>query len=152
MLDNLFSNLLPWWLLRNVCFKVARHSFYYVDFVSRFLAWKYEMYHKSTRCISILFHTNKHDKIKKNCVILKNISLIYNAQKFWKYLHQNIWNFNKFTDTQFIQASVILQFSSFFKNSFVSLFLCFGNFFFKLLNPFLMIHFDFSKVNDYTVW
>ena len=34
------------------------------------------MYHESTRCISILFYTNKHDKIKKNCVILENISLL----------------------------------------------------------------------------
>ena len=32
------------------------------------------MYQESARCISILFYTNKHDKIKKNCVILENIS------------------------------------------------------------------------------
>ena len=31
------------------------------------------MPHESTRCISILFYTNKHDKIKINCFILENI-------------------------------------------------------------------------------
>ena len=40
------------------------------------------MYDQSTCCVSILFYTIKHDKIKKNCVILENISLPYNAQKF----------------------------------------------------------------------
>ena len=30
------------------------------------------MSHESTRCISNLFYTNKHDKIKNNCVILEN--------------------------------------------------------------------------------
>ena len=33
------------------------------------------MYHESTRCISILFYTNKHDKIKENFVTLENISI-----------------------------------------------------------------------------
>ena len=47
--------------------------FYYVDFVSRFLAWKCEISHESTRCISILLYTNKHDKTKNDCVILENI-------------------------------------------------------------------------------
>ena len=59
-------------------FKVTRYSFYYVDFVSRFLAWKCEMYQESTRCTSILFYTNKHDKIKNNCVVLENINLQIN--------------------------------------------------------------------------
>ena len=31
------------------------------------------MSQESTRCISILFYTNKHDKIKITCVILENI-------------------------------------------------------------------------------
>ena len=31
------------------------------------------MYHESTPCISILFFTIKHDKIKNNCVIVENI-------------------------------------------------------------------------------
>ena len=61
----------------NVYFKVARHSFYYVDFARKFLAWKCEMYHESTCCISILFYTNKHDKIKKNSVVLENISFFF---------------------------------------------------------------------------
>ena len=42
------------------------------------------MYHKSTRCISILFYTNKHDKTENNCVILEILvilSLLYNAQE-----------------------------------------------------------------------
>ena len=34
------------------------------------------MYHESTRCISILFYTNKHDKIKENCVVLENIRIL----------------------------------------------------------------------------
>ena len=42
------------------------------------------MYYPSTRYISILFYTNKHDKIENNFVILENISLLYNAQEFWK--------------------------------------------------------------------
>ena len=42
------------------------------------------MFHESTRCTRILFYSNKHDKIKENFVILENISLLYNAQKFWK--------------------------------------------------------------------
>ena len=33
------------------------------------------MYHEIIRCISILFYTNKHDKIKNNYVILENIRL-----------------------------------------------------------------------------
>ena len=49
------------------------HSFYYVDFISPFLTRKCEISHESTRCISILFYTNKHDKIKITCVILENI-------------------------------------------------------------------------------
>ena len=32
------------------------------------------MSHESTRCVSVLY--NKHDKIKINCVILENITLI----------------------------------------------------------------------------
>ena len=59
-------------------------SFCYVDFASRFLAWKCEMYHESTHYTNILFYTNKHNKIKKNCVILENISLLYNTQNFEK--------------------------------------------------------------------
>ena len=31
------------------------------------------MSHESTRCISILLYTNKHDKTKNDCVILENI-------------------------------------------------------------------------------
>ena len=50
--------------------------FYYVDFVSRFLSWKCEICHESTRCISILFYTKKHNNIKNYCVILENISQI----------------------------------------------------------------------------
>ena len=42
------------------------------------------MYHESTGCITILFYTNKHDKFKKNCVVLENISLLYSAQEFGK--------------------------------------------------------------------
>ena len=42
------------------------------------------MYHKSTRCISILFCTNKHCNIKNNCVILENITLLYSAKDFRK--------------------------------------------------------------------
>ena len=52
------------------------------------------MYHESTRCISILFYTNKHDKIKKNCVILENISLLYNAQKFRNLMEGNVIQIN----------------------------------------------------------
>ena len=33
---------------------------------------------ESTHFISILFYTNKHNKIKNNCVILENVSLLYN--------------------------------------------------------------------------
>ena len=40
------------------------------------------MYHESTRSINILFYTNKHGKIKNNCVTLDSISLLYNAQEF----------------------------------------------------------------------
>ena len=40
------------------------------------------MSHESTCCISILFYTNKHDTIKINCVILENISLVYDANQF----------------------------------------------------------------------
>ena len=36
------------------------------------------MYQESTRCTSILFYTNKHDKIKNNCVVLENINLQIN--------------------------------------------------------------------------
>ena len=38
------------------------------------------MSHESTRCISILFYTNKHDEIEINCVILENMSLLYSAK------------------------------------------------------------------------
>ena len=40
------------------------------------------MYHESIRCISILFYTNKHDNIKKNCVILENISTICHFENY----------------------------------------------------------------------
>ena len=45
------------------------------------------MYQESTPCISILIYTNKHDKIKNNCVILENISLLYSAQEFLLYIY-----------------------------------------------------------------
>ena len=66
-------------------------AFYYVDFVSRFVsrssffASNCEMYHESSRCINISFYTIKHDKIKNNCVIFKNVSLLYSAHEFWKF-------------------------------------------------------------------
>ena len=50
------------------------------------------MYDQSTCCVSILFYNIKHDKIKKNCVILESISLPYNAQKFWKLIKYTICN------------------------------------------------------------
>ena len=42
------------------------------------------MSHERTCCISILFYTNKHDKIKIICVILEEISSVYSAKEFLK--------------------------------------------------------------------
>ena len=55
------------------------------------------MYHRS-----ILFYTNKHDKIKNNCVILENISLLYNAQEFWKSYKQFYISFRIILNKRFL--------------------------------------------------
>ena len=47
-------------------------------------------FHESTRCISILFCANKHDKIEKNCVILENISLLSNAKDVTHKSHNKV--------------------------------------------------------------
>ena len=40
------------------------------------------MSHESTRCISSLFYTNKHDKMENNCVTAENTSLFNRIMLF----------------------------------------------------------------------
>ena len=87
-------------------------GFYYVHFVSRFLASKCEMSHKSACCIILLFYTNEHDKNKNNCINLAFTILTTNnyalLHVWWKQSFLKHQKFSKYYDHDCLQNFILL--------------------------------------------
>ena len=81
--------------------------FYYVHFLSRFLAGKCEMSHESTCYIILVFYTNEHDKVKNNCINLVFTILIINnyasLHVCWKESFLKHQKFSKYYDHDCLQ-------------------------------------------------